>query len=267
MKLLQTFLVRAAKQCFRWADHLERTNLYRYDKDSPYVYAEGATLVYDLLRTGDVKIHRLYAVEYPEPERYYKEALTLAEEQGIPIICEKRRVPPKEIHRSFSVTAEIEKKEDVLQRGNHVVIVNPSLPRNTGAVMRTALAFGIRDIAVVSANRELDLLSPMVIRASMGARLKIRAEVFPSLEAYRERFPENHLYAFMLRNAFPLQEVHKEAPFSLIFGNETTGLPDEYADFCQSVFIEQGDAVDSLNISNAASIGIYEFSKAAGRTE
>ena len=107
----------------------------------------------------------------------------------------------------------------------------------------------------------MDFESPEVVRTSMGARLMLRVEVFSSIEEYRERFPENNLYAFMLRNAKNLSEIKAEAPYSLIFGNETLGLPDEYASFCNAVFIEQSDMVDSINLSNAASIGLYEFKR------
>lgn len=51
----------------------------------------------------------------------------------------------------------------------------------------------------------------------------------------------------------------KKAPFSLVFGNEGTGLPAVFAALGQAVKIEQSDEVDSLNLAIAAAIGMYSF--------
>ena len=52
-----------------------------------------------------------------------------------------------------------------------------------------------------------------------------------------------------------------DVPFSLIFGNEAAGLPVEFASVGQSVRIRHTDSIDSLNLSLAAGIGLYEFTK------
>lgn len=48
-------------------------------------------------------------------------------------------------------------------------------------------------------------------------------------------------------------------PFSLVFGNEQTGLPPEFARMGQSVMIPQSDEIDSLNLAVAVSVGSYIF--------
>ncbi len=67
----------------------------------------------------------------------------------------------------------------------------------------------------------------------------------------------------MLQASKPLPEVlkTKEKPFSLVFGNEATGLPDEFATFCQAVIIKHSRDIDSLNLPMAAGIAMYEFTK------
>ena len=70
------------------------------------------------------------------------------------------------------------------------------------------------------------------------------------------------LYPFMLDGSCSLQnaQMPEDSSFSLIFGNEATGLPHEFADYGQPVRIEQTEFVDSLNITIAAGIGMYAFS-------
>ena len=65
----------------------------------------------------------------------------------------------------------------------------------------------------------------------------------------------------MLTASVSIHTVDIKKPFSLIFGNEATGLPDEYAAFCKSVIIPHSDDIVSLNLPVAASIAMYEFTK------
>ena len=50
-------------------------------------------------------------------------------------------------------------------------------------------------------------------------------------------------------------------PFSLVFGNEQTGLPPDFAKLGQSVLIPQSDEIDSLNLAVAVSVGAYVFTR------
>ncbi len=52
-----------------------------------------------------------------------------------------------------------------------------------------------------------------------------------------------------------------KTPFSLIFGNEATGLPKEFLNIGESVIISHSKNIDSLNLTIAASIAIYESTK------
>ena len=85
----------------------------------------------------------------------------------------------------------------------------------------------------------------------------VSCELFDAIEPYLARFPENRRYAFMLQSSVPLPTVRFEAPFSLLFGNEATGLPDRFSDFCDTVIIPHSRDIDSLNLPIAASIAMY----------
>ena len=82
-------------------------------------------------------------------------------------------------------------------------------------------------------------------------------------DAYRAEFPQHMLYPFMLDASVPLAEgvARKKAPFSLIMGNEGSGLPPEFAACGQPVRIPHSSEIDSLNLSVAAAIGMYAFAQ------
>ena len=142
---------------------------------------------------------------------------------------------------------------------SHAVLCQISDAGNAGTAMRSLLGFGIRDVAVVRPC--VDVFDPHVLRASMGAFFKLRVKVYETFDDYRADFPDRPLYPFMLDGAKPLNEVARAArpPFSLVFGNEQTGLPPEFATYGQSVLIPQSSEIDSLNLAVAVSVGTYTF--------
>ena len=141
----------------------------------------------------------------------------------------------------------------------HAVLCQISDGGNAGTALRSLLGFGIRDVALVRPC--VDAFDPHVLRASMGAFFQLRLRTFDTFDDYRALYPGRALYPFMLDGARPLDEVARCAhtPFSLVFGNEQSGLPAVFQTYGQSVFIPQSDKIDSLNLSVAVSIGAYAF--------
>ena len=141
----------------------------------------------------------------------------------------------------------------------HAVLCQISDAGNAGTAMRSLLGFGVRDVAVVKPC--VDVFDPHVLRASMGAFFKLRVKVYDTFDDYRAGFPDRPLYPFMLDASKPLNEVARAAkpPFSLVFGNEQTGLPAVFSTLGQAVRIPQSDEIDSLNLAVAVSVGTYTF--------
>ena len=144
---------------------------------------------------------------------------------------------------------------------NHAVLNAISDGGNLGTALRSLLGFGYHDVAVIRPC--VDVFDPHVMRASMGAFFRMRVRVYDNFDEYRKEFPDRQLYPFMLDGAIEAQAAadNKIEPYSLVFGNEATGLPHEFAEMGQSVIIPQSDEIDSLNLSVAVSIGAYIFSR------
>ena len=141
----------------------------------------------------------------------------------------------------------------------HAVLCQISDSGNLGTAMRSLLGFGIRDVALIRPC--VDVFEPHALRASMGAFYKLRVHTYDTFADYRAAHPDWLLFPFMLDGAIPLNEAARGAkpPFSLVFGNEQTGLPPEFAQLGQSVMIPQSSEIDSLNLAVAVSVGSYVF--------
>jgi len=65
----------------------------------------------------------------------------------------------------------------------------------------------------------------------------------------------------MLDGSTLLQDTKIDGDFSLVFGNEATGLPSEFSGIGHPIRIEHTDNIDSLNLPIAASIALYAATK------
>jgi len=143
-------------------------------------------------------------------------------------------------------------KSSLSDSTDHLVLHNPSNAGNLGTIMRSMLAFGMNDLVLIKP--ATDIFNPEVVRASMGALFSLNFSYFSSVDDYIKAFPGQNLYLFMTDGSDTLENVAFHKPFSLIFGNESSGLPDSFKELGKSVKIEQSDKVDSLNL--AVSVGI-----------
>ncbi|WP_051688876.1 TrmH family RNA methyltransferase [Butyrivibrio sp. AE2032] len=230
-----------------------------YKSNNIYTYGLGATVAmeYLLKKREDVRAVILH------PSFRSEETI-----EKIGDICGKD-IPVSTEEKPFNILSKkdncfvicvIEKKTTPLRAGDHMVLVNPSNCGNLGTITRSCLGFGVRDIAIVG-KTSADPFDPKTIRASMGACASVRIEVFERFGDYASRFPANNLYPFMLDGSTKLQETTIKRPFSLIMGNEATGLDPAFKDIGKPIRIEHSGDIDSLNITIAASIGLYEATK------
>ncbi len=146
----------------------------------------------------------------------------------------------------------------------HVVLHNPSDMGNIGTIIRTMLAFGFKNLAIISPCA--DIFNPKTIRASMGAIFKVNICIFNSFEEYESEFCNNRdIYPFMLssKNNLSLDNCPKTNNYALVFGNEARGLPNNFEKYT-SVFIPQSDDVDSLNLAISVALGTFVFSSING---
>lgn len=139
---------------------------------------------------------------------------------------------------------------------NHLVLVNPSSMGNLGTIMRTMLGFGYHDLAIIQP--AADTFHPKVIRASMGALFQVRIQIFRSFTDYWGSQANHTLYPLMTDGKISLPKAVLEEPYALVFGDEASGLGQEYHQFGTSLRIPQAQEVDSLNLALAVGITLYQ---------
>lgn len=232
----------------------------KYDKNGSYSYALGTTVTIELLKSKIDKVTRVFYHSKFDKKETYKE---------IKKSCEDNNISFEENDKVFNILSqkdncyvigEFYKYDAWLDNNkNHVVLVNPSNAGNLGTIIRSVLGFGIKNIAIIIP--AVDVYDPKVVRASMGALFKVNIKCYDSFDDYLKDNDNHSLYPFMLKADKDLGNVKKNEPFSLIFGNEASGLPDEYLNLGTPVIIKHSSDIDSLNLPIAVSVAMYEFTR------
>ena len=230
-----------------------------YKKDFEYSYTLGAFPTVELIKNKPEKIRNIYL------HSHYKgdcDIEKLCRERHIPVVHDDKvfnRISQKE---NCFVAGVVKKYScELMGDKNHVVLGNPSDMGNMGTIIRTMVGFGIYDLAIIAPCA--DIFNPKTLRASMGAAFRIRFRVFNSFEEYDKEYGNHDYFPFMLDGdrSLTIESCPHSELFSLIFGNEASGLPDSFKNVGQSIFIPQSPDVDSLNLTIAAGIGIYTFTR------
>ena len=234
--------------------------LEAYNRKLGYSYALGIFPSMNLLEAHPEKVTRLLL----HPQGLESEGVSLLREKCRALGIREElaeRVLRRESQKDNCFAGLVFEKYDSALSPNapHVVLCQISDGGNLGTALRSCLGFGIRDVAVVRPC--VDVFDPHVLRSSMGAFYRMRVTTLDHFDQYRTAFPGRALYPFMLDGARPLPEVAGTQPpvYTLVFGNEASGLPPEFAGYGQSVLIPQSKEIDSLNLSVAVSIGAYSF--------
>ena len=232
----------------------------KYQKKFEYSYAFGAYPVLDLLKNHSDKIYTIFLKKEGIGSEGIEEVQRICKEKNIYVEINDRLIEKISIKENTYVVAVFKKYESkLLENQNHIVLVNPSNMGNLGTIIRTMLGFNVKDLAIIKPG--VDIFDPLVIRSTMGALFNIRFEYFDTIEEYMRRFPNQNLYTFMLKGSKNIKDVQFVKPFSIIQGNESTGLDDKYLNIGESVYIPHSKDIDSLNLSVATAISIWEASK------
>jgi RNA methyltransferase, TrmH family len=142
---------------------------------------------------------------------------------------------------------------------NPLVVVTEEVekPGNVGAILRSADAVGAS--AVIAAGGT-DLFNPNVIRASVGTVFSMPVAAAPVAEvaAWLRR-----LGLRIVATRIDAGRLHVDAdltgPVALVLGSEAAGLSDAWrAPDVEAVRLPMGGVADSLNVSVAAAVLLYE---------
>ncbi|WP_457669145.1 TrmH family RNA methyltransferase [Thiolapillus sp.] len=129
---------------------------------------------------------------------------------------------------------------------------------NVPKIFRSAEAFGAREVQLID-------IGPFDPSPAKGAFRQVPARFFDTFEkSFQDLNGRGYtLYALSPTDSHPLQQEHFPAKSAFVFGHEERGLSfsaDEYP-CVRRLHVPQFGQVESLNVSIAASIVMYEYTR------
>ncbi|MGC6431456.1 MAG: TrmH family RNA methyltransferase [Jejuia sp.] len=134
----------------------------------------------------------------------------------------------------------------------------PEKPGNIGALLRTADAANVD--AVIIANPKTDLYNPNIIRSSVGCvfTTPIATGTTEEIISFLQSKAIN-IYCAALQASVEYHSQNFSKSTAIVVGTEATGLSDEWLkSSTQNIIIPMQGEIDSMNVSVAAGILIFE---------
>ncbi len=203
------------------------------------------------------ELERLKAPYEPVPRIELDTLLKTTHHQGVAALVEDPPYAPLE--EAFRL-AESRKEPPLL-----VLLDGITDPRNYGAMIRSALALGAH--GVVSEERRSAPLSPLALKASAGAALRLPVIKVKNLPRTLRELQARGLWVYGLDPEAPrtLGEMDLQGPLALAVGSEGEGLRRLVREGCDGLFrIPIREEAESLNASVALGIALYQVGRARG---
>ncbi len=140
----------------------------------------------------------------------------------------------------------------------------PEKPGNIGALLRTADAAGVD--AFIIANPRTDLYNPNIIRSSVGGVFTIPVATGSTSEIIEFlKSKEINIYAAILQEAISYEKQDFTEASAVVVGTEADGLSEAWRNESkQNIIIPMQGSLDSMNVSVAAAILIFEARRQRG---
>ena len=147
----------------------------------------------------------------------------------------------------------------------NIVLVEPEIPHNTGAIARTCAATGARLHLIKPLG--FDISDRMVKRCGLDYWYLVDITVYENIDEYFSKNGDNNLYLATTKAPVAYSEADMSADdVTLMFGKETAGLPqwlrEKYRHRC--IRIPMINQARSLNLSNSVAVLAYEALRQQG---
>lgn len=220
-------------------------------------FVESEKIIYELVNSG-AKLSRLFISENKQ-EKHAE--LIKKFENNTYLVTEQVASKLSETVTNAGIFAlfELPKKQEFGFNQRFLVIDNLQDPTNLGAIIRSALAFGFKNI--VSINSVFPY-TPKLIRSSMGYVFKINFINLTIEELKNLKQTHNFKLVSANLNGIKPEEANLEGSYGLIIGNEGNGVSKSLQALSDvTLTIPMQNNVESLNASVSASILMYNLAK------
>ncbi len=216
--------------------------------------AEGKKIVFELLKSGELEVVAVFVRE--DVWQYDFELNAIFQKVNIK---DFKRISSLETAQGFLAVVKMPTyiNDDIILSYPVIALDRIQDPGNLGTIIRTADWFGID--TVVCSKGSVDVFSPKVVQASMGAIARVRVYYMDLYEFIDNQINKGFPVYAMVMNGENVYEKHLESHAIYLFGNESKGISKEL--FTHKVlpttipnFSNKKHKSESLNVSVSVSV-------------
>jgi 23S rRNA (guanosine2251-2'-O)-methyltransferase len=244
-------------------------------------WVAGRNSVVEALEAG-IPVTTMYVAEHAERDSRLREAFRIAAERGIALLevtkAELDRMTDRAVHQGLALKVPVYEYADPLDLVDQaqdagqvpllVALDSVTDPRNLGAVVRSAAAFGVQGVVVPE--RRAAGMTASAWKTSAGAAARVPVARATNLTRTIGAYKEAGLMVVGL-DAAGTEDVRDldlaTEPLLLVVGSEGKGLSRLVRESCDVlVRIPMAATTESLNAGVAAGIALYEIDRRRAST-
>ena len=240
--------------------YLKKLTQKKYRKEYSSFLVENFVIIRDAFFDG-IEMESIYVTDFFLKHNRFKESKEKIPEAKVFIIDEKINKFVSELSTPSGVMAEYKMKEAKINKKKPIIYLNGvSDPGNLGTILRTCLAFGFENI--VCDEKCAEIYNQKTISAAKDAIFKlniVRDNDFSLLSSNKEKLP---IYLADATEGIDVANFSFPEKYFLVFGSESHGIDHGIKDLSkESLKINISEKIESLNVSNALAIFLYEIKR------
>lgn len=223
----------------------------------------GKKLIKEYFQSHNCESNSLFIFDkYRENDSDFQNVLNKMEDSGNLFLLKKSLFNDLDILNTNQPLLLFQKSEikeiDFSNFTNRMLAIPFQDPVNTGSVIRSAAAFGFKDILIL--DESCDPFHPKSIRTSGGTVLSCNFFKGPSIKNIKKECDKHEIDLITLdKSGEPISMKKWPETFILLPGIEGPGLPENLKDNAVSIKID--DSVESLNASVSVGIVLHSIKK------
>ncbi|MCW5877992.1 MAG: 23S rRNA (guanosine(2251)-2'-O)-methyltransferase RlmB [Anaerolineales bacterium] len=230
----------------------------------------GRHAVYETLRAGRRKVHRLKLAQGLQSSPVLQAALDLAQKRKVPVEQVRRNELDGlgDNHQGLALQADefryshlgelLAKAKSSGQPPFFLILDSLQDPQNLGTLLRSAEAVGVH--GVVLPQRRTASITPAVVNSSSGASEHLLV-VQANLAQVIEELKRENVWVIGLEGgsgAQPLGRLRLDGAIALVVGSEAEGLRRLVRESCDGLLsLPMKGQIESLNAAVAGSVALY----------
>lgn len=247
--------------------NLQELQIYKTLRDKAFSdvsFIADSPKVVNLLLESEIEVRSILATQ-----EYYDKHAALLEQKNIPklYVMEKekmQKIVGHKIHHNCMMHGVRPLESSLAELDDGILMLdNITSTENLGSIARSMAGFGVYSYLLPKTSPHP--YTRRALRVSMGYMSYLKYHIYDDIAVMIQTLKQNGYRVFaaeVARDATPLWEVKIPKKWVLIMGHEGHGISAEVLALCDEVVtIEMQENVKSFNVSVAASLMLYRFTR------